>query len=106
MDIMKEFEEYLPKWAEEKNQPLPTKELSDRWTVAWLDFVKEVLTPRRSELIADYKAMTLKTFGDLDKEKAKEEEKQKKEEQIEQHIVEETKELTEWEKVKAMLNKN
>ena len=43
MDLMKEFEEYLPKWAEEKMQPIPTQEHTERWNIAWGDFLKEHL---------------------------------------------------------------
>ena len=99
MDIMKMFEEYLPRWSEEKMQPMPTKEHPDRWTVAWIDFVKDVLTPKKEELISEYQSMKFKTKGDLDKEKAEKIEEQK----VEPVKEKEEKELSEWEKVKAML---
>ena len=100
MDMFKEFEEYLPRWSEEKMQPMPTKEHPDRWSIAWKDFVNEVLTPRREELVADYLAMKFKTKGDAMK-------KEVKEDVVETSSVEEpVKELSEWEKVQALLKKN
>ena len=73
MDIMKEFEEYLPIWSEEKMLPIPTIKHPDRWAVAWGDFIKEVITPRKQELIDDYTAMKFKTVGMAEKEKREKE---------------------------------
>jgi hypothetical protein len=71
MDIIKEFEEYLPKWAEEKMQPIPTQEHPDRWSMAWNDFINEHLSQKRDELVQDYLNMQFKTVGDRKREKAK-----------------------------------
>lgn len=101
MDIMKLFEEYLPKWSEEKMQPIPTAEHPDRWAVAWTDFQKEFLPTIKDELIADYKNMQLKTYGDLKKKKKK----IVKSEDVEPiPEKQEEKELSEWEKVQRFLN--
>ena len=129
MDIMKEFEEYLPIWSEEKMLPIPTIKHPDRWAVAWGDFIKEVITPRKQELIDDYTAMKFKTVGMAEKEKReKEREEREKQEQntaliststsssntdsnvnvnailtdVNESTVEE-KPMTEWEKVQAIL---
>lgn len=113
MDIMKEFEEYLPIWSEEKHQPIPTMKHMDRWSVAWIDFVNEHLIKRKKELIGDYKSMEFKTRGELLDEKTTEEEEieeivEDTEEVIEpvadEHTVsvEDTK-ASEWERVRKML---
>ena len=85
---MKEFEEYLPIWSEEKMLPIPTIKHPDRWAVAWGDFIKEVITPRKQELIDDYTAMKFKTVGMAEKEKREKEreEREKQEQEQEQSI--------------------
>jgi len=99
MDFMKEFEEWLPKWSEEKGQPIPTEENADRWSVAWRDFVNEYLAEKKDEIVSEYKNMKFKTRADL---KTKPVVKQ-----VEPEVVEEpVKELSEWEKVQAMLKKS
>lgn len=98
MDIMKAFKEYLPKWSEEKMQPIPTEDQPDRWSVAWADFQNSYLREHHDELVEEYKAMKFKTVGMAEKEQRA---KEKKEAEVE--IVEE-KELSEWEKVQKMLN--
>ena len=118
MDLMKEFEEYLPRWSEEKMLPIPTIKHPDRWSVAWNDFIKDVVTPRREEIVAEYKTMKFKTVGMAEKEKrAKEKETEKenlstendnattinKSEQIEQKEETKQKPLTEWERVQAIM---
>ena len=62
MDIIKEFEEeYLPRWSEEKMQPIPTREQSERWYIAWQDFMNEVLTKKYSEVNHFYTNMEYKS---------------------------------------------
>lgn len=100
MDFMKEFEEWLPTWAEKKMQPIPSQDNPDRWSVAWKDFMNEYLSEKKEEIIAEYKSMKFKTKGDAKREKVVEPVK-------EEPVVEEVKkELSEWEKVKAMLDGN
>lgn len=99
MDFMKEFEEWLPKWSEEKGQPIPTEENADRWSVAWRDFVNEYLAEKKDEIVAEYKNMKFKTRGDLKTKKV--EPVEVKEEVAEEPV----KEMSEWEKVQAMLKK-
>lgn len=66
MDIMQEFEHYLPRWSNEKHLPIPTKKHPDRWYEAWSDFLNEVLTPRYEELQTDYLNMQYKTNDIMD----------------------------------------
>lgn len=108
MDIMKEFENWLPKWSEEKMQPIPDREHPDRWAVAWKDFQNEFLRENHDKLVEEYKSMTLKTHGMLEKEKKEKEreERQKQREQELESVQEEEKSMSEWEKVQAMLKKN
>ena len=63
MDVLKEFEEYLPRWSEEKHQPIPTKKHMDRWYKAWNDFVQEVLKDRYQEMCDMYRNMPVKRKG-------------------------------------------
>ena len=65
MDFMKEFEEYLPKWSEEKHKPIPTRKHMDKWTEAWQDFLSEHLTEKYHEISAEYKNMKLKTAENI-----------------------------------------
>lgn len=99
---MKMFEEYLPKWSEEKNQPIPTMDQMDRWSVAWKDFQNTVLREKHDDIAEEYKSMQLKTYDMLEKEKRK-----KKKEEIKKQEEKETVEedqLSEWEKVQKYLN--
>ena len=107
MDIMKEFEEYLPKWAEEKMQPIPTQEHPDRWSLAWSDFIKEHLSQKRDELVQDYLNMQFKTVGDRKREKAK---KKQAEEQVVETPVEPVEQeepkqekQSAWDRIQSML---
>ena len=124
---MKEFEEYLPIWSEEKMLPIPTIKHPDRWAVAWGDFIKEVITPRKQELIDDYTAMKFKTVGMAEKEKREKEREEREKQEQEQNVAliststsnsnpnvnailtdvnestVEEKPMTEWEKVQAIL---
>lgn len=59
MDLLKEFEEYLPRWSNEKHLPIPTKQHMDRWYRAWNDFVKEELEPRWEKIRTEYKSLDL-----------------------------------------------
>ena len=63
MDILKEFEDYLPRWSEEKHQPIPTKKHMDRWYKAWNDFVQEVLKDKYDEMCDMYRHIQLKHKG-------------------------------------------
>ena len=66
MDIEKEFQAYLPEWAEKHCQPVPTLSHKDRWSVAWKDFLNDRIVPRKKEIISEYKSMQFKTVGDLE----------------------------------------
>lgn len=112
MDLMKEFEEYLPIWSEEKHQPIPTMKHMDRWSVAWIDFVNEYLVKKKSELISDYRSMEFKTRGEAEAEQQASEEEEIEEveevvdvveEDAEPVVDEHPKDKSEWEKVRAML---
>ena len=46
MDVLSLFEEFLPNWAKQNNEPIPTKN-TDRWYLAWHDFVKTELNSLR-----------------------------------------------------------
>jgi len=104
-DVMQLFQEYLPKWAEEKMQPMPTEEFPDRWTEAWKDFVNEVLTANYDERVEQYKAMNYKTKGMVRKEKIQKK-REEEEKAVEQSANEPEKPLTEWERVQQYLNKD
>ena len=44
MDLMKEFELYLPEWAEQNNKPIPNiNKMNKLWTAAWESFMKDKL---------------------------------------------------------------
>ena len=64
MDILKAFKEDLPKWCNEKKQPMP-KENSNKWYVAWYDFTRTYLKDHYEEIAQDYKNMTLKTTYEI-----------------------------------------
>lgn len=96
MDILKEFENYLPKWSEEKHLPIPTKQQADRWNVAWSDFVKDFLNPNYKELAQEYKNMQLKP-----KDYVETVEEEEEEEQIEEPVQEQ---LSDWELVQKFMN--
>ena len=95
MDIMKLFEEYLPKWSEENMQPIPTMEHPDRWAIAWRDFQNTYLKEHHKEIVEFYKNMQFKTVGDLERE-------QEEEVEEEEPVVEE-KEESEWDRVRKFL---
>ena len=111
MDLMKEFEEYLPKWAEEKMQPIPTQEHTERWNIAWGDFLKEHLSEKYDEMANEYLNMQYKTVGERNLELQA---RKKSAEKVAEEVVEETVEPVEvvkepvkqssWEKVQAILN--
>lgn len=63
-DLLKEFEEYLPRWSNEKHQPIPTRAHMDRWYIAWNDFVKEELIKHYDDFVNEYKSLQLKTDDD------------------------------------------
>lgn len=101
MDLIELFQSYLPRWSEENMQPIPDEEHPDRWAAAWKDFQNSYLKEHHDEIVEYYKSMQFKTVGmqkKQEKEKIKEEEKQ----DYFETVVEE--ELSEWEKVKRMLN--
>jgi len=106
MDLLKEFEEYLPRWSDEKHLPIPTKKHMDRWYRAWNDFVKEELEPRWDAIRQEYK--TLKLYNP--------EEGQFAEDYIEPDETEETQEVVEeieeveepknsWEEIQEIMKK-
>lgn len=111
MDILQMFEEYLPRWSEEKHQPIPTKEHMDRWYIAWNDFIKEVMTPQWDTYKQEYLDMELKTHADdiLEQQQVDlnqlqaELNKQQIVEPVEPIEVEQAKE-SDWEKVQRLLN--
>lgn len=106
MDLLKEFEEYLPRWSEEKHLPIPTKQHMDRWYRAWKDFVDEELTQRWGELKDDY--MNLKLYNpdeppvETEEEEEVEEDIEQKESEIEQ---EEPQPTNAWEEIQALRKK-
>ena len=61
-DVLKQFEEYLPKWSNEKKQPIPTREHMDRWYIAWNDFVNEELSKTYPQRRQEYLNMKFKTM--------------------------------------------
>ena len=101
MDFLKEFEEYLPEWSNKKHLPIPTKKHMGKWYLAWNDFVKEKLVPRWNSIKQEYKELKLK-------EKVSEEPQIITEPVVieEEESMEETQEedLSDWEKVKKLLN--
>lgn len=96
MDVMKEFENYLPKWSEEKMQPIPTRKHMDKWNIAWRDFIKEYMQPRWHELAEEYRSMQFKTSDYI-------EPLPEVEEEPEPEVIVEEEQLSEWEKVQKFL---
>ena len=97
-DLLKQFEEYLPRWSNEKHQPIPTKKHMDRWYIAWNDFVKEELSKHYTEHVQEFKNLQLKTQDDEyfeDEYEIVEEPQQ----DLDEPIVE--KQLSPWERVQA-----
>lgn len=106
MDLMKEFEAYLPRWSDEKHLPIPTKQHMDRWYRAWNDFVKEELEPRWENIRAEYK--TLKLYNPDEPEIVEEEPEIEQEET--QEVAETEKEPTpepknSWEEIQEIMKK-
>ena len=100
---MKLFEEYLPRWSNEKHLPIPTQKHMDRWMVAWADFMKDELPKYYDERRIEYLNMRLKT-----KEMMMAEDREKRE--IELNTVEtveekkeESKPQSAWDRVKVLL---
>lgn len=60
---MKAFEEYLPKWSEEKHLPIPTKNHVDKWNIAWTDFLTEYMEEHYEDIANEYR--NLKTKADV-----------------------------------------
>ena len=56
---MKLFEEYLPRWSNEKHLPIPTQKHMDRWMVAWADFVKDELPKYYEQRRLEYQQVIL-----------------------------------------------
>lgn len=104
MDVMKLFEEYLPRWSNEKHLPIPTQKHMDKWMVAWNDFTNEELPKYYEERRQEYLNMRIKT-----KEMMIEEQRQQRElelnKQVEKEEKVEEKPLTEWDKVRKLLDK-
>ena len=105
MDLMKEFEAYLPKWSNDKHLPIPTKEHMDRWYRAWGDFVKEELEPRWDNIREEYKSLRLYN-PDEPMEEVEEETEETQEEIEESEIVEEVVEeepANSWEEIQKIM---
>lgn len=60
IDFIEEFKEYLPQWCDKNMMPKP-KEGTDKWNMAWYDFMNDVLTPRFNDIAQHYKNMKFKT---------------------------------------------
>lgn len=110
MNIMDLFKEYLPIWAEENMQPIPTDDHPDRQALAWKDFQYKYLPKYYEEMDQEYKNMRLKTRDMKKKEKEKANKSVKKENKTqkteESTQKQETKscELSEWEKIQKLLD--
>lgn len=104
MDLAKEFEEYLPRWSEEKHQPIPTKQHMERWYQAWDDFVKEELAPRWESLRNEYKSLKLKGMDEEVEEVTEEEPEEVVEEVNHVEEIRNDENLTEWEKVQKLMD--
>ena len=99
IDFIKEFKEYLPKWCEKKMLPMP-KEGSDKWNMAWYDFMKEELNPRWEEIANSYKQMRFKT-----KEEAAQEKQQQAIPPVQEIEEVEEQPKSEWERVQELLKR-
>lgn len=101
---MKLFEEYLPRWSNEKHLPIPTQKHMDRWMVAWADFVKDELPKYYEQRRLEYLNMRIKT-----KEMMLAEQRQQRE--VALNTVEEVEEVkkpepqTAWDRVRKLLDK-
>lgn len=104
MDLLKEFEAYLPRWSDEKHLPIPTKQHMGRWYEAWNDFVKEELAPRWESLRDEYKSLKLKGLDDEPEEESTEsiEESEEVIEQVEEPVEEQQE--SSWDRVQKMMN--
>ena len=59
MDFLEQFKTYLVEWCHKKQLPVPKKEWSHYWQLAWKDFMKEVLATNYSEINDYYNSMDL-----------------------------------------------
>ena len=106
MDVMKLFEEYLPRWSNEKHLPIPTTKHMDRWLIAWGDFMKEELPKHYDERRQEYINMRIKT-----KDMMLAEEREQREVELNKQVEEEAKEIkeekpqSEWDKIRKLLGK-
>ena len=98
---LKEFEDYLPRWSDEKHLPIPTQQHMDRWYVAWNDFVNEVLKEKYSDVVDMFYNIPI---GKPTKETVDKKEPIKEEPTPVQK--EPQKPMTEWERVQMLMNKN
>ena len=101
IDFVKEFKEYLPGWCEKKMQPMP-KENTDRWNMAWYDFMNDVLLPKWDDIAQSYKHMQFKIHNPQTEDNSVSITSNTQETQ---EIVQECK-LSEWEKVQQLLKSN
>jgi hypothetical protein len=95
MDLMKEFETYLPEWARENNKPIPKIDSMNKvWGMAWESFLKEKLVPQWENIKQEFLDIELMTRKNIKKKQADIEilEEEESEEQ-----------LSGWEKVKKHL---
>lgn len=95
MDLMKEFELYLPVWAKENNKPIPKIDSINKiWGMAWESFLKEKLIPQWESRKEEFLAIELMSRRNMKK-------KQDNVELIEE--LESMEEMSAWEKVKKHL---
>ena len=62
MDIIKSFNEYLPKWCEQNNKPIPKDGATNKvWQQAWESFMKTELVNSWEQNKQEYWNMQLLT---------------------------------------------
>ena len=106
MNVLSLFEEFLPNWAKQNNQPIPTKN-TDRWYLAWHDFVKTELNSKWLQISQEYKNMQFKTSHDLRQELLQKQLEKQTEQIAEKEVPNTEPVLSDWEKVQQLRkNKN
>ena len=94
MDILKEFELYLPQWAETNKKPIPdVNTINKLWTAAWESFMKERLMEDWQQRKESFLSMQLLTKTEM--------KKREKEKEISQILDEDmtTEEPSGWDKI-------
>lgn len=95
MDVITEFEKYLPEWAHKKHYPVPKKK-DKHWQEAWLNFMQEVLVPQWDEFKDYYNNIPVLTKTEERKLKLQDKNK-----------LQETKENeSSWDKIQQFLKKD